>query len=553
MIKIVPPDGFRPPFSIDESRFSFKCRLQTLTELDIKNRSRLFFWKQLNNFKRSRRNGQLLLYPFDQRSGLFYYDIYIFVLKYYSGDKEDADLGERRSRKRKRHEAPARPAHRTVMMDPARLVEDDRLWNELAKELSSGGDVCKSLFRTHILPYYKFLYSESLRWKSESFIAGLLHKHEFPKSLLEKDSDDESSHTDQTLFSDATDYDDDELESDEDDDKCPICSKFVSNAPSTSTCSSCGSKFHHHCIAALSRPTKEWVCNTCIVGNGYYGFKEPSSVFTLKSFKEDCGKFDAQHFPGGKPTDIEVLEKLFWNNVENISASPLTVKYGADIHNARPGEMTGFPTMDFIPGPFSETDSDKYKEFIKYTSHPWNLMNLPAAKGSLLSIINRKISGMTIPWLYVGSTFSTFCWHLEDQYTLSANYQHEGASKVWYAIPESSSAKFNSMMKDIAPDLFERQPDLLHQLITLISPYSAKFMKSNIKCYKAVQNPGEFIITYPKCYHAGFNTGFNFNEAVNFTLDLWLQYGLESITDYQSTKRTAVVNLFDLMLSLIHI
>ena len=48
-----------------------------------------------------------------------------------------------------------------------------------------------------------------------------------------------------------------------------------------------------------------------------------------------------------------------------------------------------------------------------YSKDPWNLNNMPIVSNSLLRFIKSDISGMTVPWTYVGMVFSTFCWHNE--------------------------------------------------------------------------------------------------------------------------------------------
>ena len=65
-------------------------------------------------------------------------------------------------------------------------------------------------------------------------------------------------------------------------------------------------------------------------------------------------------------------------------------------------------------------------------------------------------------------------------------------------------------------------------------------MEHNIPVYRTDQRAGEFIITFPRAYHAGFNQGFNFAEAVNFALPGWVKVGRECIEHYAKVGRGCV-------------
>ena len=53
-------------------------------------------------------------------------------------------------------------------------------------------------------------------------------------------------------------------------------------------------------------------------------------------------------------------------------------------------------------------------------------------QGSVLRYLvgEELITGVMVPWLYVGSCMSAFCWHVEDHALYSINYLHQGAPKV---------------------------------------------------------------------------------------------------------------------------
>lgn len=45
-----------------------------------------------------------------------------------------------------------------------------------------------------------------------------------------------------------------------------------------------------------------------------------------------------------------------------------------------------------------------------------------------------------------------------------------GEPKTWYGVPGFAAEQLEAVMKKLAPELFECQPDLLHQLVTIMNP-----------------------------------------------------------------------------------
>lgn len=63
----------------------------------------------------------------------------------------------------------------------------------------------------------------------------------------------------------------------------------------------------------------------------------------------------------------------------------------------------------------------------------------------------------------------------------------------------------------------------LRHKMSLMSP--SVLRDYSIPCNKIVHNAGEFMVTFPRAYHAGFNHGFNCAESSNFASERWIDYG----------------------------
>ncbi|ORY27478.1 hypothetical protein BCR39DRAFT_227063 [Naematelia encephala] len=150
---------------------------------------------------------------------------------------------------------------------------------------------------------------------------------------------------------------------------------------------------------------------------------------------------------------------------------------------------------------------------------PWNVAHLP----NLLNRLGETLPGVNVPYLYWGMWRAAFAWHVEDMDLFSINYIHFGAPKFWYAVPQMQAEKFERILRSYFPQEAESCDQFLRHKSFTVSP--TLLAKDGVRVNMLVHNQNEFVITYPRGYHAGFNMGFNCAESVNFALDSWLELG----------------------------
>uniref|UniRef100_A0A671V7W5 [histone H3]-trimethyl-L-lysine(4) demethylase n=1 Tax=Sparus aurata TaxID=8175 RepID=A0A671V7W5_SPAAU len=307
-------------------------------------------------------------------------------------------------------------------------------------------------------------------------------------------------------------------------------------------CDGCDDSYHTFCLIPPLQdvPKGDWRCPKCVAEEcskprEAFGFEQAVREYSLQSFGEMSDQFKSDYF--NMPVHMvptELVEKEFWRLVSSIEEDVI-VEYGADISSKEVG--SGFPVRDGKRRLLGDEE--------EYANSGWNLNNMPVLEQSVLTHINVDISGMKVPWLYVGMCFSSFCWHIEDHWSYSINFLHWGEPKTWYGVPASAAEQLEAVMKKLAPELFDSQPDLLHQLVTIMNPNV--LMEHGVPVYRTNQCAGEFVVTFPRAYHSGFNQGYNFAEAVNFCTADWLPMGRQCVAHYRRLHRYCVFSHEELL------
>ncbi len=248
---------------------------------------------------------------------------------------------------------------------------------------------------------------------------------------------------------------------------------------------------------------------------------DSGSVYDMASYRAMASRFRKRVAP---PSSIARIEEMFWDIV-NKQTRKLTVEYGNDIDSTTHG--SGFAAASAESGRHASKGAG-----------PWDLNWIAHKPGSPLRCLGAEIRGVTAPWVYCGMLFSSFCWHCEDHHLPSINYLHKGSPKVWYGAASGDASRLEEIMRQNMPELFEREPDLMQKLVTMLDP--RLLVANGVPVHRAVQTQGTFVVTFPRGYHAGINTGFNVAEAVNFAYDEWFSYGRRCTAQYASIGRPTI-------------
>nr|BAB16102.1 GASC-1 [Homo sapiens] len=265
------------------------------------------------------------------------------------------------------------------------------------------------------------------------------------------------------------------------------------------------SKGAHRAGLAKVIPPKEWKPRQCyddidnllipapiqqmVTGQSglFTQYNIQKKAMTVKEFRQlaNSGKYCTPRY-----LDYEDLERKYWKNLTFVA--PI---YGADIN-----------------GSIYDEGVDE-----------WNIARINTVLDVVEEECGISIEGVNTPYLYFGMWKTTFAWHTEDMDLYSINYLHFGEPKSWYAIPPEHGKRLERLAQGFFPSSSQGCDAFLRHKMTLISPSVLK--KYGIPFDKITQEAGEFMITFPYGYHAGFNHGFNCAESTNFATVRWIDYG----------------------------
>lgn len=264
-----------------------------------------------------------------------------------------------------------------------------------------------------------------------------------------------------------------------------------------------------------------------VPGSGFSELEGPFKyLHRRKRRRRKRGTFDRNNVDSTDSKNVQVYRSSSITHCDSLDDKPDNPKTKASL-------SCGYSQPDQSENPsvqksFNSGERDRTSGW-KLSNSPWNLQVIARSPGSLTRFMPDDIPGVTSPMIYIGMLFSWFAWHVEDHELHSLNYLHMGSPKTWYAVPGDYASTFEEVIGIHAYGGNVDRLDaltILGEKTTLLSP--EVIIKSGIPCCRLVQNPGEFVVTFPRAYHVGFSHGYNCGEAANFGTPKWLTVAKEA-------------------------
>eukprot|EP00741_Cyanophora_paradoxa_P012215 tig00020603_g11802.t1 len=187
-----------------------------------------------------------------------------------------------------------------------------------------------------------------------------------------------------------------------------------------------------------------------------------------------------------------------------------------------------------------------YNEGCKYSD--FMLENVVSDPHCLMHAVTEKISGINIPWMYIGMPdpapslpssllaprpvrrrpparptppsrtatraprgtpilppWTFFCMHLEDELLGSFNYVSYGAPKVWYVLAPEDRPRLQDYVRDKYPHFVGERSAVLEGPLPAKTLFfdPQELVEAGFRVWRLVQRPGDIVCTDYGCFHQG--------------------------------------------------
>lgn len=183
------------------------------------------------------------------------------------------------------------------------------------------------------------------------------------------------------------------------------------------------------------------------------------------------------------------------------------------------------------------------------------MASLAFLKQSSLSLIKIPYNfrfffvGVTVPTLHVGMVFSACCWYRDPHHLPWIEYLHAGANKIWYAIPDSMSQLFHTKLTQLVPNYCRNKSLWLPSDTAMVPPNL--LVENGVSLCRTVQEPGQYVVVFPKAFTCSLSTGYVVSESVYFAPPAWLITAGWAFDELRNSCEPSMFSLDRLVLSIV--